>query len=73
MSITHRDALWCGDEAGARWDELVELRKEIRRVGEIAERAIAALRSARQHSIAGLLENELGQTVEMLRVDSSQE
>ena len=64
---------WCGAEAVARWDELVELRKEIRRVGEIAERAIAALRSAQQQSVADQLKHELGQTVEMLRVDPSEE
>jgi hypothetical protein len=64
---------WCGDEAGERQEELVELRKEIRRVGEIAERAISALRSCGQRSIADRLGHELGQTVEMVRVDSSGE
>jgi hypothetical protein len=64
---------WCGDEAGARWDELVELRKEIRRVGEIAERAIVALRTAKQRAIADRLEYDLGQTVDMLRSESTED
>lgn len=35
---------WCGAEAVERWDELAELRKEIHRVGEVAEHAIQVLR-----------------------------
>ncbi|MCW2659267.1 MAG: hypothetical protein JWP83_419 [Mycobacterium sp.] len=35
--------LWCGAEAIDRYDELAELRKEIHRVGQIAESAIKAL------------------------------
>lgn len=37
---------WCGIEATDRFDELIELRKEIRRVGDVAQSAIDALRSA---------------------------
>lgn len=58
---------WCGHEAEARHDELIELRKEIRRVGTIAERAITELRSAGKHAAADRIEHDLGQTVDMLR------
>ncbi|WKK14803.1 MULTISPECIES: hypothetical protein [Rhodococcus] len=59
--------LWCGPEAGERFDELVELRTEVRRVGEVAQAAIDALRSAGAHEAADRLQRALGQTVEMLR------
>lgn len=61
---------WCGVENVSRWDELAELRKEIYRVGEVAEDAIGVLRRYGHSSDADRLEMELGQTVEMLRVDS---
>jgi len=61
----------CGATASARWDELEELRKEIKRVGDVAERAIGTLRAAGQKSVADRLARELGQTVEMLRADPS--
>jgi hypothetical protein len=35
---------WCGETAVARFDELEELRKEIKRVGDVAEEAIGVLR-----------------------------
>lgn len=57
---------WAG-EAAQRWDELVELRKEIKRVGEVAERAIEALRQHGHSGPADRLASELGMTVEMLR------
>jgi hypothetical protein len=58
---------WAGD-AVERWDELVELRKEIKRVGEVAEAAIDALRRLGHGREAGRLAAELGMTVPMLRV-----
>jgi hypothetical protein len=58
---------WCGAEAINRADELTELRKEIRRVGVVAEAAIQALRAAGQQTEAARLEDELGTPVEMLR------
>ena len=58
---------WCGVEAVERFDELVELRKEIKRVGEVAQRAIQALRGAGHGSQASRLQRELGTPVEMLR------
>lgn len=64
-----REALrsWCGVETAERFDELVELRKEIKRVGDVAQNAIAALRAAGHASRASQLERELGTPVEMLR------
>lgn len=57
---------WAGKRSD-RWDELIELRKEIKRVGDVAEAAIAALRAHGQAAAAERLETELGMTVEMLR------
>lgn len=62
---------WCGVEAVERFDELVELRKEIKRVGDVAQSAIAALRAAGHASQASQLERELGTPVEMLRADQT--
>lgn len=57
---------WAG-EATDRWDELVELRREIKRVGDIAEAAISALRRHGHGQDADRLSTELGMTVQMLR------
>ncbi|WP_344067595.1 hypothetical protein [Nostocoides vanveenii] len=59
---------WCGVDAVDRWDELTELRKEIHRVGLVAEDAIAALRKHGHSADADRLAMALGETVEMLRV-----
>lgn len=61
---------WAGDTTAERWDELVELRKEIKRVGDVAEDAIAALRRHGHTRDADRLGTELGMTVEMLRHDT---
>ncbi|WP_133119205.1 hypothetical protein [Mycolicibacterium agri] len=58
---------WCGAEAADRYDELAELRKEIHRVGQIAETAIKALRAAGRRQEAEHLARQLGTPVEMLR------
>lgn len=63
---------WCGVEAVDRFDELVELRKEIKRVGDVAQSAIAALRAAGHASRASQLERELGTPVEMLRINHNE-
>jgi hypothetical protein len=60
---------WCGAEAVKRFDELIELRKEVKRVADVAQSAIDALRAAGHASQAAQLQRELGTTVEMLRVD----
>lgn len=54
--------LWCGDEAVERYDELAELRREIRRVGHIAELAIDALGRTEEKWRADHLRRELGVT-----------
>lgn len=60
---------WAG-RAAERWDELVELRKEIKRVGDVAEAAIAALNRHGHTRDADRLSTDLGMTVEMLRHDA---
>lgn len=60
---------WAGG-ASDRWDELVELRKEIKRVGDVAEAAIAVLKRHGHTREADRLSTELGMTVEMLRHDA---
>lgn len=62
---------WCGAEAIDRYDELVELRKEIHRVGRVAEAAITALRKAGSKQEADHLARQLGIPVEMLRHTTS--
>lgn len=62
---------WCGVEAVERFDELVELRKEIKRVGDVTQSAITALRAADHASQASQLERKLGTPVEMLRTDQT--
>jgi len=64
-----RDILrdWCGVEAVERYDELTELRKEVKRLGDLMETAIDVLRSAGHASEAARLQREFGTPVEMLR------
>ncbi|WP_141120246.1 hypothetical protein [Mycobacterium malmoense] len=63
-----RDILrsWCGADAVERYDELTELRKEIRRVGELADAAIRALHTAGNTREAAELSRQLGTRVDML-------
>ena len=58
---------WCGAQSVAERDELNALRQEIRRVGGIAEEAIAALRAAGSTRDADRLNTKLGTPVEELR------
>ncbi|SEG91745.1 hypothetical protein SAMN04489712_13038 [Thermomonospora echinospora] len=62
---------WCGVDAVERFDELVELRKEVRRVGELAQSAIDALKAAGHASEASRLQRELGTPVETLRFEET--
>jgi hypothetical protein len=57
---------WCGADAVEWYDELTDLRKEIRRVGEIAEAAIRALHTAGNTREAAELSRQLGTRVDML-------
>lgn len=58
---------WCGAEATDRFDELAELRKEVRRIGEVAQSAIQALRVAGRQAEAARLQRDLGTPLGMLR------
>jgi len=51
---------WCGAEAAERQDELLALRQEVARIGDLALRAVAALRAAGRRREADQLEQELG-------------
>lgn len=50
---------WCGADAADRFDELAELRRAIRRVGEVAQAAISALWSVGGDAEASRLQREL--------------
>jgi hypothetical protein len=58
---------WCGVEAVTRRDELLELRKEVWRLGNLMQQAIASLRAAGHTRDADRLERDLGVPVENLR------
>ncbi len=61
---------WCGIEAAERRDELVELRKELARLGSLTQQAIASMRAAGETREADRLERELGVRLEDLRGSS---
>jgi hypothetical protein len=58
---------WCGAQATDRFDELTELRKEVRRVGEVAQSAISALHAAGRQADAARLQRDLGTPLGMLK------
>lgn len=58
---------WCGQPAIERHDELLALRDEVIRIGQIAERAIRALEEAGQRASADGLKRDLGVPIETLR------
>lgn len=58
---------WCGKDAVERLDELAALRKEVLRIGQVAERAIRALAEHGHPQVARRLEEELGVPVSLLR------
>jgi hypothetical protein len=51
---------WCGEEVIERYDELEALRAEVVRLGDIAEKAVAALRQQGRHATAATIERDLG-------------
>lgn len=51
---------WCGQEEAERYDELVALRAEVIRLGELVERATKALRDRGHGVIAATIEADLG-------------
>lgn len=58
---------WCGQDVVERFDELAALRKEVLRVGKVAERAIRAVAEHGHPQVARRLEEELGVPVSLLR------
>lgn len=58
---------WCGASAGHRHEELIALRAEVVRLGELIESAIAALRASGDDRRADALECDLGVPIAVLR------
>lgn len=61
---------WCGAENVDRFDEVIALRKEIQRVGDVAQKMIDALRAHGDETLASQFQRELGTPVDELREDS---
>ncbi len=62
---------WCGQEKAERYDELVALRAEVIRLGELVERATKALRDRGHGVIAATIERDLGVHISNLRPGES--
>ncbi|MFI6004921.1 PE-PGRS family protein [Streptomyces sp. NPDC051366] len=60
---------WCGQEKAERHDELVALRAEVLRLGELVERAVKALRDRGHGVIASTIERDLGVHISTLGPD----
>lgn len=60
---------WCGEEWADRYDELVALRAEVLRLGELVERAVGALRDRGHGVIASTIERDLGTHISSLGPD----
>ncbi|GLV87098.1 hypothetical protein Slala03_67870 [Streptomyces lavendulae subsp. lavendulae] len=60
---------WCGEEKAERYDELVALRAEVLRLGELVEQAVKALRDRGHGVIASTIERGLGVHVSSLGPD----
>ncbi|MER7463974.1 PE-PGRS family protein [Streptomyces sp. NPDC097981] len=60
---------WCGQEKAERHDELVALRAEVLRLGELVERAVKALRDRGHGVIASTIERDLGVHISSLGPD----
>ncbi|MEU9175276.1 PE-PGRS family protein [Streptomyces sp. NPDC048550] len=60
---------WCGQEKAERHDELVALREEVLRLGELVERAVKALRDRGHGVIASTIERDLGVHISSLGPD----
>lgn len=61
---------WCGAENVDRFDELIALRKEIQRVGDVAQKMIDAMRAHGEDTLASQFQRELGIPVDELQEDS---
>ncbi|MBO1333726.1 PE-PGRS family protein [Streptomyces sp. VRA16 Mangrove soil] len=60
---------WCGEDKAERYDELVALRAEVVRLGELVERASRALRERGHGVIASTIERDLGVPIATLDPD----
>ncbi|MFE0794360.1 PE-PGRS family protein [Streptomyces mutabilis] len=60
---------WCGQDKADRYDELVALRAEVIRLGELVEKAVKALRDRGHGVIASTIERDLGVRIASLDPD----
>ncbi|WP_416970604.1 PE-PGRS family protein [Streptomyces sp. 4F14] len=60
---------WCGEDKAERYDELVALRAEVIRLGELVEKAAKALRDRGHGVIASTIERDLGVHIASLDPD----
>ncbi|MEU9744491.1 PE-PGRS family protein [Streptomyces niveus] len=60
---------WCGEDKADRYDELVALRAEVIRLGELVEKAVKALRDRGHGVIASTIERDLGVHISSLDPD----
>jgi len=60
---------WCGEDKAERYDELVALRAEVIRIGELVEKAVKALRDRGHGVIASTIERDLGVHIASLDPD----
>ncbi|MFJ6613348.1 PE-PGRS family protein [Streptomyces sp. NPDC091289] len=60
---------WCGEDKADRYDELVALRAEVIRLGELVEKAAKALRDRGHGVIASTIERDLGAHIATLDPD----
>lgn len=60
---------WCGQDKADRYDELVALRAEVIRLGELVEKAVKALRDRGHGVIASTIERDLGVHIASLDPD----
>ncbi|MGV9385744.1 hypothetical protein ACWDRB_58760 [Nonomuraea sp. NPDC003707] len=57
---------WCGQKAVERFDELIALRNEVVRLGQLLDRAVEALRKRGATATAATIESDLGVPIAML-------
>ncbi|MFI0734988.1 PE-PGRS family protein [Streptomyces sp. NPDC021225] len=60
---------WCGEDKADRYDELVALRAEVVRLGQLVEKAVKALRDRGHGVIASTIERDLGVYIASLDPD----
>ncbi len=60
---------WCGEDKADRYDELVALRAEVVRLGQLVEKAVKALRDRGHGVIASTIERDLGVHIASLDPD----